>query len=139
MNITPNWTALITFALVWVLVFILTKVFFKPVGRVLDERASRIAVDTEAARAALEAYEQDLKRVEDRLKEARSASDEIWAKAEIEALKRKSRLIQEIQSESHAQVEKAKEELSREIERLKRDLDARTEDMAEAIERRLLN
>ena len=134
-----NWTVLITFALVWILVVVLNRVFFKPVGRVLDGRAARIDGDNEAARKALETYERDIRRIEDRLKEARAASDEVWAKAELEALKEKSRLIQDIQAESRAQVDKAKRELAEEIERLKAALEGETAGMAENIERRLLH
>ena len=128
-----NWTVLITFALVWILVVVLNRVFFKPVGRVLDGRAARIDGDNEAARKALETYERDIRRIEDRLKEARAASDEVWAKAELEALKEKSRLIQDIQAESRAQVDKAKRELAEEIERLKAALEGETAGMAEKL------
>ena len=137
--LSVNATVLITFALVWILVLVLTRVFFKPVGRVLGERASRIDGDNEAARKSLAEYEQDLGRIDDRLREARTASDEIWAKTELEALKEKARIIQEIQAESRAQVEKAKAELAGEIERLKKDVDGRTGDLAGEIERRIFN
>ncbi len=131
-------TALVVFAIVWVLVLILTRIFFKPILRVLDERASRIAKDKAAADEALKAYEGDLKRIEDGLKEARAAADAIRAAAETEALKDKSRLVREVQAEGRAEVEKAKEELRREMEALKKDLDQRTEEIAESIEKRVL-
>lgn len=139
MTLFPDATVLVTFVLVWILVAVLNRVFFKPLGRVLDGRASRIDGDNDAARKALEAYERDLRRIEDRLREARAASDEIWAKAELEALRAKSRLIQDIQAESRAEVETAKRELAAEIERLKGTLEGETAGMAEDIERRLLN
>ena len=139
MNIVPDATVLITFALVWILVLVLSRVFFKPVGRILGERASRIEKAKAEAETALAATEEDLRLVEEGLRKARAASAEIWEEAEREALKEKSRLIQEVQAECRVQVEKAKQELARHVELLKKELDSGTERMADDIERRILN
>jgi F-type H+-transporting ATPase subunit b len=112
-------TALIVFAVVWVLVVVLTRIFFKPIMKVLDERAARIAKDKEAAAGSREAYERDLRRVEEGLKEARAAAEAIRSAAESEALKEKSRLVREVQAEGRAEVERAKAELLREMDPLK--------------------
>jgi len=131
-------TALVVFAVVWILVVILTRIFFKPILRILDERSGRIGKDNEAASEARKAYEADLKRVEDGLKEARAAAEGIRNAAEAEALKDKSRLVREVQAEGRAEVEKAKAELLREVDALKGELDKRTEEIAETIEKRIL-
>ena len=133
-----NVTALIVFAVVWVLVLVLTRIFFKPILRILDERAGRIAKDEAAASASRESYETDLRRVEEGLKEARAAAEAIRSSAETEALKEKSRLVREVQVEGRAEVEKAKEALLREMEALKKELDKRTAEIAETIEKRVL-
>jgi F-type H+-transporting ATPase subunit b len=133
-----NATALVVFAIVWVLVLILTRIFFKPILRILDERAGRIAGDKAAADGALKSYEDDLKRIEDGLKEARAAADAARSAAETDALKEKSRLVREVQAEGRAEVEKAKAALLREVETLKKDLDKRTEEIAADIEKRIL-
>jgi len=133
-----NGTALVVFAIVWIVVIVLSRIFFKPVLRILDERAARIAKDKAAADGALKAYAEDLKRIEDGLKEARAAADGIRAAAETEALKDKSRLVREVQAEGRAEVEKAKAELLREMEILKKELDKRTEEIAGTIEKRIL-
>ena len=133
-----NATAIVVFLVVWILVLVLTRIFFKPVLRILDERSGRIAKDKTAASEALEAYEKDLRRVEEGLKEARAAGDAIRSTAETEALKEKGRLVREVQAEGRAEVEKAKEELLREMETLKKELDARTAEIAETIEKRIL-
>jgi F-type H+-transporting ATPase subunit b len=133
-----NATALVVFAIVWILVLILSRIFFKPILRVLDERAARIAKDKEAAEAARQATEADLKRIEEGLKEARAAADAIRNAAEAEALKDRSRLVREVQAEGRAEVEKAKAELARQTEALKKELDDRTEEIAGTIEKRIL-
>jgi F-type H+-transporting ATPase subunit b len=131
-------TALLVFAVVWILVLVLTRIFFKPILRILDERAGRVAKDKAAADEALKAYEGDLRRVEEGLKDARAAADAIRDTAETEALKEKSRLVREVQAEGRAEVEKAKAELLREMETLKKELDKRTAEIAETIEKKVL-
>jgi F-type H+-transporting ATPase subunit b len=133
-----NATAVVVFAVVWILVLVLTRVFFKPILRILDERSGRIAKDKAATDEALKAAEDDLRRIEEGLKEARAAADAIRNAAETEALKEKSRLVREVQAEGRAEVEKAKEELLREMEALKKDLDKRTAEIAETIEKKVL-
>jgi F-type H+-transporting ATPase subunit b len=131
-------TALVVFAVVWILVLILTRIFFKPILRILDERAARIARDKAGEDGARSASEADLKRIEEGLKEARAAAEAIRNTAETEALKDKSRLVREVQAEGRAEVEKAKAELQREMETLKKDLDKHTEEIAATIEKRIL-
>ena len=132
-------SAIVIFAIVWVLVLVLGKIFFKPITRILDARAGRIARDQAAASEALEAYDRDLRRIEESLKEARAAADGIREKAELEALKEKSRLVREVQAAGRAEVEKAKEELARQVEALKAELETRSGEFAEKIEKRILN
>ena len=134
-----NGTAIVIFLIVWILVLVLTRIFFKPVLRILDERSGRIAKDQAAAAGALGSYENDLRRVEESLKEARAAGEAIRSTAETEALKEKSRLVREVQAEGRAEVEKAKQELLREMEALKKELDARTAEIAETIEKSILD
>jgi len=134
-----NATALVVFAVVWILVLVLTRIFFKPMLRVLDERADRIAKDKAAAERARKSTADDLKRIEDGLKEARAAAEAVRSAAESEALKEKSQLVREVQAEGRAEVEKAKAALAREIEALKKDLDNRTEEIAADIEKRILD
>lgn len=133
-----NATVLVVFAIVWILVLILTRIFFKPILRILDERAARIAKDKDAAENARQSYEADLKRIEDGLKEARAAAEAIRNNAETEALKDKSRLVREVQAEGRAEVERAKAELARQTEALKKELETRTAEIAESIEKKVL-
>jgi F-type H+-transporting ATPase subunit b len=132
-------TALVVFAVVWILVLVLTRIFFKPMLRILDERAARIARDKAAAAGSEEAYEKDLRRIEEGMKEARAAADAARSAAETEALKEKSRLVREVQAEGRAEVEKAKAELQLEMETLKKELEKRTAEIAESIEKKVLD
>jgi F-type H+-transporting ATPase subunit b len=132
-------TIFVVFVIVWVLVIALSRVFFKPLTRIIDKRRAQIEGDNSAAREALEKYERDIRRIEDSLKEAKAASQNIREKAEIEAFREKSRLVQAVQAEGRSQVERAKKELEEKIEELKKELEAKTGDLAEEIEKRLMN
>jgi len=132
-------TFAVIFFLVWVLVLILSRVFFKPVGRMMEERGSRSRENKEAARKALDALTQDLRKIEESLKEAKAASDKIRESLEIEALKERTRLLSDLQAESRRQVEKAREEITEEIGRLKSELAGEVERLSGEVERKVLN
>ena len=130
---------IVVFVLVWILVLVLSRVFFKPVIRVMRERETRIAKDKDETRQTLEAYAQDLRRIEDGLKEARLEAARIRESAAEGSQRERARLLQEVNAERRAQVDKARAELQAEVERLKKELEARTDDLAGEVERRLLN
>lgn len=127
------------FLIVWILVAVLSKVFFKPVMKLISERNARIKADVDGARNALAVAEQDLQEIEARLKAARSASAAVRDAAEAEALKDKARMLVELGEDCRAQVLKAKQELERETARLKEELRSQTELLSEKIEERLLH
>lgn len=127
------------FLIVWILVLALSKVFFKPVMRLMSDRNARIKADIDTARNTLTVAEQDLQEIETRLKAARSEAAAVREAAEIEALKNKARMLDELGEDGRAQILKAKQELERETERLKQELRSQTELLAEKIEERLLH
>ena len=132
-------TFAVIFLLVWALVLILSRVFFKPVGRMMEERRSRSRENKEAARKALDALTQDLRKIEESLKEAKAASEKIRESLEIEALKERTRLLSDLHVESRRQVEKAREEINGEISRLKSELAGEVERLSGEVERKVLN
>ena len=129
----------IVFLLVWILVLILTKIFFKPVGGIMKKRDALIREDKEAAGKALETYDRNLRRIEDNLKEAKAGSEKIRENLEAEALKEKARILSEIHSESRKQVDKAKEEINRQIAGLKEELAGQAEHLAGRIEKKVMH
>jgi F0F1-type ATP synthase membrane subunit b/b' len=130
---------IVIFILVWILVLVLSRVFFKPVAKVMRERETRLAKDKDETRRALEAYAEDLKRIENELREARLEAAHMRESAAEGSNREKARLLQEVNAERRAQVEKARAELQAEVERLKKELEAGTDDLAGEVERRLLN
>ncbi len=132
-------TFLIVFAIVWVLVFVLTRIFFNPIKRVRDARQAEIDKNEKAAGEALGQYDRTLERLEQSLREARTDADKLRDSLSSEALKEKARLLEELGAEYRRNVEKAKEDLRRELQGLKRDMDSRVESIARKIEERLVS
>ncbi|MDD8014080.1 MAG: hypothetical protein PHX45_00190 [Acidobacteriota bacterium] len=132
-------TFLIVVILVWILVLALSRLFFKPVGRIMRERDERIRKDRAATQETLDTYEKNLERIEERLKEAKAAADTLRQTLEAEAVQDKSRLLRDLGAEYRQQIDKAKEELNAQVDRLKKDLDREAERLAQDVEKRLLN
>lgn len=130
---------IVIFLIVWTLVIVLSKIFFKPILKLMSERKAGIKADIDGARNALSVAEQDLQEIETRVKAARADAAAIRDAAEAEALKEKARMLAELGDDCRAQVLKAKEELDREAVRLKEELRSQTEILAEKIEERLLH
>lgn len=131
-------TVLVTFVLVWILVVFLAKFFFKPLQKTRSERAARLDGDREASRQAESESAKGLRGVEQSLKAAREAAGRIRDDLELEALREKSRLLSEVGLAAKAEVDKAKDEMAREVDGLKAKLAAEAQSLSEAIEARLL-
>jgi len=132
-------TALIVFLLVWILVLALYRIFFKPLKKVMDNRESEIQENKKATRKTLETYEENLRKVEESLREARTASARIRENLELEALKEKSRILAELSAEHRDRLDKAREELAGQIDKLKKELDEEAARLADKIEEKLLH
>jgi len=129
----------VVFVIVWILVFVLSKIFFKPLQRVMNERKSRIKGDRETFEKSMVAYEQTVSEIEAKLKEAKNQAQRIKEKYEREALKKREQMLTEISTETRNQIEEAKKLLEKQVKSLKEELESETKRLAESIEQRLLN
>jgi F-type H+-transporting ATPase subunit b len=129
---------LVTFFTIWILVFVLSKIFWKPMARTTGERDALLASDREASRRGGEAYEKSLQDVAAAMKAARAAADKAREDVEAKALGEKSRLLVDIGAASKDRLEKARAEVRDEIGRLRAELAGEAERLAGDIEKRLL-
>ncbi len=133
-----NATFLVTFAVVWILVLILGKVFFRPYQNLRAEREGRITADRQASQRACEQNQRSLRDIDQSIKAARAAASRIREDLEAEALREKARLLNDVGAAAKAEVDGARTDLLRELEGLKAELQAKAAGLAEAIEKRLL-
>ena len=129
----------VVFAIVWILLAILKKLYFKPVKTIVDSRDNEVEGNLKISREALDNHEKNIVEIEQKLKEARAAARETRLNFVSEAQKEKDKIVAEMAKESRVRVNKAKEELVDQIERLKQELMAESKILSEKIEQRLLN
>ena len=130
---------IVVFAIIWILVLVLSKVFFNPVRRMRDRREVDIAADRTARQRAVESYEKSLAEIEASLKDARAAAEAARSRLEQDALQEKSRLLAEVSAECRHQVEQARADLENTSRRLQGQLSQEASALAERIEKKLLN
>lgn len=129
---------IIVFLIVWILVAVLTKLFFNPVRRVRDGRDEELEANRRSRAETLGVYERSLQEIDAAIKEARSEAETARISLETEALKEKNRLIVEINAECRSQVEKARADLSRMMAELKATLESEASHLSKEIEKKLL-
>jgi F0F1-type ATP synthase membrane subunit b/b' len=132
-------TLLIVFFIVWILLFLLKKVFFNPIRNIMARRDETIGSDLKATEDAKIHYETNIRKIEDSLKAARLAAKEKQEQFTADALKEKERMLSEIGQECRAKIDEAKEQLEKKVEELKKDLAAESQVLSEKIEKRLLD
>jgi F-type H+-transporting ATPase subunit b len=126
------------FIIVWILVFVLSRVFFNPLRKIMEERKDKVKGRQEAFRESTEVYEKTVYEIEERLKSARILSEQTKDNLKHEALKERERMLEDISTEYRSQVKKAQEKLEKQTTSLRMELGAEAELLAERIEQKLL-
>ncbi|MBU1337675.1 MAG: ATP synthase F0 subunit B [Acidobacteria bacterium] len=132
-------SVIVVILIVWVLVFVLSKLFFNPLRKVMNARKSRIEGDLQASDKAVNEYERRVKEIEDSLKSARAAASETRDVFEKEALKEKEQLIKEMSEQSRAQIKEAQARIDKQVSDIKKELEAESEELAKRIEKKILD
>lgn len=129
----------VVFAIIWILLAILKKLYFNPVTNLVDSRDSEVEGNLKVGQDALEKHGKNIVDIEQRLKTARAAARETRGRFVSEAQREKEKIIAEISQESRVRMNEAKSELDEQIESLKQELETESEILSEKIEQRLLD
>jgi F0F1-type ATP synthase membrane subunit b/b' len=129
----------VVFAVVWILLFVLKKLYFNPVTNLVSNRDSEVEDNLRISQDSLDNHEKNIAEIEQRLKKARAAAREIKGTFVSEAQSEKDKIVAEIARESRLRVGKAKEEIAGQLESLKQELEAESRVLSEKIEQRLLD
>lgn len=130
---------IVVFIIIWILLAVLTKVFFNPLRKVMRSRQDQLDINKQAAEAALESFEQESLKVEEQLQEARALAQALREKLMEEGQERRERLLEKTNTDSRSQTEAAQDQLRRQVKNLKKELEAQSRSLAEQIEKRLLS
>ena len=138
MEIFPNWTFIPVVTLLLILVFALNRLFFRPLGRILEERHKRIEgahLEAEQIRAASQGRLEEFDR---KMREARRESDERMAKITAEAMQEKQRIVSGKKSEVEKMLSEARTDIKKRTEEARAKLLALQDKFAILIASRIL-
>jgi F-type H+-transporting ATPase subunit b len=116
------------------LAFVLNAIFYKPISKVLDERADYIRQNQQDAQERLAKTEKLTQEYEQKLKDARKQSQTILATAQADAQKLASETIAAAQQEA----QQKKEQAALEIEQQKQSAFQTLELQVDALSRQIL-
>ena len=138
MEIFPNWTVIPIVFLLIVLTFILNRLFFRPLGRTLEERDRRIAGARREAEEIRKASQEKALEFDRKLREARRESDLQTAQVKAAALGEKGSLVASQRQDTEKMLKEARAEIRTKAEEALRVLDSQTQGFAERIASQIL-
>ncbi len=121
-----------------VLVVLLNLLFYKPLGKVLDDRSAYIRNNQADAQERLSKAENLAKQYEKDLTDTRRQAQAVVAEAEAEAQKIAAQKIAEAQAEAQAQREQAQQELDRQKQEAMQSLEQQVDSLSRQILDKLL-
>jgi len=117
---------------------ILNEVFYKPLGRAIDERAEYVRSNQIEARERLDKAERLAKQYEQELAQTRKKSQEIIAAAQAEAQEKAGRQIAAAEQEAQAQIQQAQQELEQQKQQALSSLESQVDALSRQILEKLL-
>lgn len=136
MNI--NFTLIIEIGSFLILVYILRKILFGPVAKVLEERQLRIEKSLKEAENKQKEAEKHLKEIEERFAQLDEEIVNIKEKALKDAQAIKEKIINDAKKEAQFLIEDSKEKIAIEIEQAKRKILDQLSDYVIALTKKLL-
>jgi F-type H+-transporting ATPase subunit b len=136
--INPDGSLLFIIALFLFFVFVMNRLLFKPVARVLDERQTLTEGATNEARAAARRYQSRLAEYEASIRQARAESYRRLEQERAVALEERRRLIEDAKQKASGEIEQAKSEIKQQAEGARAALDTESRQIAAAISRTIL-
>ena len=136
--ISPDGSLVFVLVLFIILVFVLNRILFRPIGRVLDERQTLTEGATNEARAARRSYESRLADYEATIRQTRAESYKRSEQERAAAVEERRHLIDEAKLRAHEQIETAKQEIEQQVVRARAALESESRQIAERISRTVL-
>ena len=136
--ISPDGSLVFVLVLFLILVFVLNRILFRPIGRVLDERQTLTEGAANEARAARQSYETRLAEYEATIRQARAESYKRSEQERAAAVEERRHLIDDAKQHTHEQIERAKREIEQQVVQARVALESESRQIAERISRTVL-
>ena len=136
--IQPDGSLVLILVLFLIFIFIMNRLFFRPIGRVLDEREALTDGAVAEARAASRQYQSHLADYEATIRQARAENYKQLEQRRTEALQERQSLIEEAKRQASEKIESAKVEIARQAKEARASLEAESRQIADQISRTVL-
>jgi len=136
--IKPDSSLVAIFILFLLFVFVMNRLLFKPIGRVLDQRERMTEGARHEARASARVYEGKVAGYESSIRNARAETYRLLQKAREKALAERAGLIEEARQAAGQEINSAKAELERQVAAARVELERDANKIAAEISRNVL-
>ena len=136
--ISPDGSLVLVLILFIFFVFLLNRLLFRPIGRVLDQRQNLTEGSANEARAARRMYETRLAEYEATIRQARAESYKQSEQERAVALEERRRVLDEAKQNAHEQIDRAKQEIEKQVTQARSALESESRQIAENISRTVL-
>lgn len=129
---------LFIFISIFVLIFILNRTLFAPINKVLDEREHLGAGRLTETKKLLKQYDEKLRNYELQISNARAEAYQTLEAQRKEALAARQQLLDQVKQETVAHLTAAKQEITQQTERARKNLETEARSMAATISAQIL-
>jgi len=133
-----NWTFLVQMVNFLVLMFVLNKILYKPILRILDERDEKIVGGQEKIKQVEEKSQRMFTEYTDRIYEGRVAALEAKNSARKDAEVQANEIIVEARKKAEEMIAQVRLEMAQEVGKAKKDIETELGSMATSIAGRVL-
>jgi len=136
--INPDGSLVFILLLFLLFVFVMNRLLFRPVSRILDQRQTLTVGAANDARAAARRYEMKLNEYETTIRQARAESYKSLEAQRALVLAERQQVIEAAKQETAEEISRAKAEIERQSEQARATLEAESRQIAENISRTIL-
>jgi len=136
--IQPDLSLVLVLIIFLIFAFVLNKILFKPISKVLDERHNLTVGATDEARSATRSYQSRLADYEAGIREARAQGYRQAERDRAAAIERRRQTIDEVKLQATRQIEEAKSNIMDQAAAARAALESDSHQIAERISRTLL-
>ncbi|HDM32620.1 MAG TPA: ATPase [Deltaproteobacteria bacterium] len=133
-----NWTFFVQMVNFLVLMFILDRILYRPILKILDERDKKIETGQEKAKELLEKSEYMLKDYKEKISDAKVEALEIKNSAIKEAEEEANRIINDGRKKAEQILEEIKADAERQVETARKELESEVGAIASSIVNQVL-
>jgi len=136
--IKPDGSLVVIFILFILFVFVMNRLLFRPIGRVLDQRERKTEGARHEARASIRVYQGKVADYEFSIKQTRAETYRLLQQAREKALAERARLLDEARQSASQEIGAAKFELERQVAAARAVLERDARQIAADISRNVL-